>query len=250
MDYADLAPIYNRIGLADYTRGITPRLLNLAQRRDWMGRRVIDLGAGTGAAAIWFAQNGYNAIAVERDPAMLAVAREHAQAESLTITFVEADIHTIDRTDPPDLAVALDVMNTFDSLRQLEGAFAHIHQLLPANRLLIFDLHTIEGLAKNSTNQDSVVYDADDLAVFSTTLFDYERQIQTLSYDIFRQHDGDVWSRHRAEIVRRAFPLQAVAQLLKRQKFDVQTVVTPDLNTYDFSSSGADRVIFLARNIT
>jgi len=248
--YADLASIYNRIGLADYARSMTPRLLNLAQRRDWMGRRILDVGSGTGAAAIWFAQNQYNAIAVEHDPAMLAIAREHAQAESLNITFIEADIREVETVDPVDLVVALDVMNTFDGLRQLEAAFAHIHGLLPANRLLMFDLHTSEGLVAASINRDSVVYDAEDLAVFSTTLFDYERQMQTVTYDIFRRGDDHAWSRQRAEIVRRAFPLQVVAQLLRRQKFEVQTVLNPALNTYEFGSSRAERVIFMARNTT
>lgn len=249
MTYADLAPIYDRIGLADYARAMTPRLLNLAQRRDWMGRRVLDLGTGTGAAAIWFAQNNYMVTAADNDPAMMAVAQETASAQSLGINFVETHIRGLGGLDPVDLAIALDVMNTFDGLRELEGVFAHIHTLLPANRLLIFDLHTLEGLVGASQNRDTIVYSEDDLAVFSRTTFDYERQIQTVDYDIFRQDGDDVWSRHSAQIIRRAFPLQVVAQLLRRQKFEVQAVLDSSLNTYEFGSLGEDRVIFFARNV-
>ena len=91
---------------ARYDRGI--RLLTLGQveraydrlaGRIEPGWRVLDLGTGTGALALRAAARGAEVVALDVNPAMLAVARQKAEAASLTdrITWREMGVAELDR---------------------------------------------------------------------------------------------------------------------------------------------------------
>lgn len=56
------------------------------------GKRVLDLGCGTGLAAIAFAKQGAVVIAVDGSRAKLEHARERAEAEEVKVEFREGDL--------------------------------------------------------------------------------------------------------------------------------------------------------------
>jgi ubiquinone/menaquinone biosynthesis C-methylase UbiE len=248
-DYDVLADIYDRAGMSDYASLMTPRLLNFAQQNEWMGRRILDLGCGTGASAMWFADRGYNVYGIDRSSDMLAQARAKTQTRSLNVQFVEADAREITDLDPVDLVIALDVFNEFESVRDLEAAFKSIHGVLTKGRMLIFDVHTIEGLAHSGEEGDRTTYKDDKLVVFNHTTFDYERQTHTADFEIFRAAESNLWQRFQANRVQKAFPIQAVATLLRRQKFDVKAVVNTQLQSFDSGRTSVARVIFMVSNL-
>ena len=90
-DYAVLAPHYQRIGLAEFATKITPKLVNYAQQKGWMGRRILDLGCGTGTSLLWLAGHGYSTTGVDNSPEMLRQARQVMEAGSLHSTLVEGE---------------------------------------------------------------------------------------------------------------------------------------------------------------
>ena len=247
-DYTTLAPIYDRIGMADFAQALSPRLLNLAQRNDWMGRRILDVGSGTGAVSAWFAQNSYNVISVENDPAMLKQQRAKL-GDHPSLRIVEADILELDKTnlyDPIDMAIALNVLNSVRNLRELEAVLAGLEHVLAANKFFIFDVHTIYGLTEHGQTADTIVHDDEDLVVFRTSSYDFERQINTNTYYIFQQQDGQ-WQRSQAQLTLRAFPVQGIATLLKRHHFDLVALIDPTLNAVDPATSNVSRVIFVVK---
>jgi SAM-dependent methyltransferase len=78
---------------------------------DVRGMRVLDLGTGTGRAALALARRGAHVTGVDASAEMLAVARARAAQERLTIDFSEGDAHRLpfpDRTF--DAAVCLRVL--------------------------------------------------------------------------------------------------------------------------------------------
>ncbi|NJL56976.1 hypothetical protein HC928_18860, partial [bacterium] len=50
-----LAPVYDRLGLHQSAAALTPRLLTFAQQNAGWGRRILDLGCGTGGSLLWLA---------------------------------------------------------------------------------------------------------------------------------------------------------------------------------------------------
>ncbi len=75
------------------------------------GRAVLDVGTGTGRAALALAARGGRVTGVDASNEMLRVARERARARGLSVTFAPADAHALPfEAGAFDLAVCLRVL--------------------------------------------------------------------------------------------------------------------------------------------
>jgi 2-polyprenyl-3-methyl-5-hydroxy-6-metoxy-1,4-benzoquinol methylase len=75
------------------------------------GRAVLDVGTGTGRAALALAAQGGTITGVDASSEMLRVARERAQARGLAATFTPGDAHALPfETGSFDVAVCLRVL--------------------------------------------------------------------------------------------------------------------------------------------
>jgi ubiquinone/menaquinone biosynthesis C-methylase UbiE len=75
------------------------------------GRHILDVGTGTGRAALLFARAGAHVTGVDASEEMLAVARTRAAAEGAVITFQAGDAHALDFHDKSfDAVVSLRVL--------------------------------------------------------------------------------------------------------------------------------------------
>jgi SAM-dependent methyltransferase len=247
-DYALLAPVYNQIGMGDFASSIIPRVIEFAQRNDWAGRRIVELGFGTGATARWLGKLG-PIIGVDESADMLRVAHDMIQQTGLNVRLLQQDIRNLNGIDPMDVALALNVMNELNNLSDLEAVFKSVRNILGGNKLFVFDMQTVEGLAQAAQTRDRMLYDhPEELTVFSRSEYDYERQIQTSEYTIFYAGEG-MWQRSQARIVLRAFPVQAVTALLQRSGYNVTHVLGANLEPYEVGNSRAPRVFFYARKV-
>lgn len=250
-DYAVLAPVYDEIGLAAFAKRMAPRLIHFVQSRmDWLGRRVLVLGCGTGEAMQALADYNFAFIAVENSPEMIQTAQHRVAEAGLNIKWMQQDIRQLEpTTGSADMALALDIINDLNSLRELEAVFKGVHQLLESGKLFIFDMYTLQGLTEFGSEGEHLVYNqADTLTVFGINQYDYERQMHTQEFIIFRQAEG-CWQRAEASRILRTFPVQAVASLLQRSGFEITTVLDTHLNTLQPGVTQVPRVIFIARKL-
>ena len=83
------------------------------------GRSIVDVGTGTGRAAIGLARRGARVTGVDASPEMLRVARDRAAAERLDVTFDVGDAHRLAYKDRAfDCAVSLRVLMHTPDWRQ------------------------------------------------------------------------------------------------------------------------------------
>jgi SAM-dependent methyltransferase len=249
-DYAVLAPIYNTIGMARFAEVMTPRLIEYAQQRDWLGRRILDLGCGTGASLQWLSRYGYMMTGVDNSAPMLEIARQALDKPGLSLKWQQRDIRELDESlGAVDMALALEVINELDALRDLENVFKGVHRTLGSNKLFIFDMYTIEGLTQAGSGGVELVYDdRTALTVYAHNEYDFERQMQTRQYTIFQRSD-DTWTRRDTNRILRAFPVQAVATLLQRSGYSIMAVLNMSLETFEPGVSRSPRVIFIAEKL-
>lgn len=249
-DFSVLAPVYDQMGLAQFAQEMTPKLINYAQVQDWLGRRILELGCGTGGASIWFAEHGYFVIGVDNSTQMLAVLRQGLGANLPNSNLIEADVRELtslsEDFESADMAFSIGLMNTLANLRDLELVIKGVSRTLGSGKYFVFDLHTIQGLVRRSGQADELVVDEPGLTVFSSVTFDYDRQIQTTTYHIF-QRDGGIWQRSKAIIQLRAYPIQAVATLLKRYQFEIVGLLDRDMNDVSVAHPDAERVVFVLK---
>ncbi len=245
--YAVLVGLYETVGMHDFARELTPRLIDYLQGQDWLGRRVIDLGCGTGASIRWLANRGYATTGVDVSQEMLDFARGSLATSGLSLTWQQLDIRTLaSRFDPVDLALALNVLNELSSLRDLEQTFAAVLQVLEPGKLFVFDMHTIHGLSERGRLVDRVAYDDGALLLIETHDYDHDRQVLHMRSRVF-ERDGDMWRRTETRRTLRGYPVQAILTLLQRIGYDVLQPITTDLQPVDVGVTNADRVLFLAR---
>jgi 2-polyprenyl-3-methyl-5-hydroxy-6-metoxy-1,4-benzoquinol methylase len=99
------------------------------------GRTILDVGTGTGRAALLFAGAGARVTGVDASHEMLAVARERAHAGGADVVFAEGDAHALKYGDRSfDIAVSLRVLMHTPRWRTC------VHELCRvANQLVIVD---------------------------------------------------------------------------------------------------------------
>lgn len=244
-DYPVLAGVYDRIGMAEFARTMTPRLLDFAQRNGWLGRQITDLGCGTGAGLLWLAQKTYITTGIDNSPDMLQLAKQTFAAQNVPCTWLEQDIREMNRPDSADMVTALNVLPELESTREYEAVFKNVHAMLRPERWFIFDMFTIEGLVALSQG-DRIEVDSDDLMIFSQNQYDYDLRMHTRRYTIFRREDGG-WQRQEASRTIWAYPVGATRALVERCGYKVLHVLNPDFSRYERGKSGTTRVIIMAQ---
>ena len=99
------------------------------------GRTILDVGTGTGRAALLFAAGGAKVTAIDASEEMLAVARKRAAMQSAAVTFMIGDAHALDIRDRAfDVAVSLRVLMHTPEWRRCVAELCRV-----AERLVIID---------------------------------------------------------------------------------------------------------------
>jgi len=135
---ADMARSFDRrrFGgpIGEYVAGSQARVLaNMVGRIT--DRSIVDVGTGTGRAAILMARGGARVTAVDASEQMLEVARKRAADEQLRIRFVRGDAHALKFPDRAfDVAICLRVLMHSPDWQQCLAEICRV-----AERLIVFD---------------------------------------------------------------------------------------------------------------
>ncbi len=243
-DYAVLASVYDDLNMGDSSRQLVARLIDYIQRNDWLGRFVVVLGCGTGASLEYLSQFRYTITGVDQSTEMLDIARR--KLEHSSVKWVLSDIRELgNQVATADLMLALNVINDLNSLRDIEMVFASVSRILEPGKLFLFDLTTLQGLTEEGSAAPQMLADpAQSVVGFVTHDYDYERQLHTANYTVFRKRINS-WERLDAKHLLRSFPVQAVATLVQRSGLTVKAITTANLEPYDPVNSRASRVVFI-----
>ena len=121
-------------------------LSNFVGRID--GRTILDVGTGTGRAALLFACGGAKVTALDASDEMLAVARRRAAEQSSTIDFVRGDAHRLEFRDRAfDVAISLRVLMHTPRWRVCLAELCRV-----ADRLVIIDYPARRSVAVIESN--------------------------------------------------------------------------------------------------
>ena len=106
-------------------------------------RIILDVGTGTGRAALMLARGGARVTAVDASPDMLAVAQQRATDQVVKVTFLEGDAHALDLADRSfDVVVALRLLMHTPKWRRCVSEMCRV-----ADRLVIVDYPSATSVA-------------------------------------------------------------------------------------------------------
>ena len=98
-------------------------------------RRIVDVGTGTGRAALFFAHGGADVTGVDASEEMLSIARERAAREGVAVRFQTGDAHALSLADRScDAAVCLRVLMHTPEWRRVVSELCRV-----ADQIVIVD---------------------------------------------------------------------------------------------------------------
>jgi SAM-dependent methyltransferase len=107
------------------------------------GRTVLDVGTGTGRAALALARRGATVTGVDASAEMLAVARRTADAAQIAITFAQEDAHRLTFPDRSfDAVICLRVLMHTPDWRQSLGELCRV-----SSHRIVFDYPAMASAA-------------------------------------------------------------------------------------------------------
>ncbi len=135
------APYYDDCTAGYQAARWTGRLAALAEGCGVSGRRLLDVGCGTGKSFLPMIERGWEVIGCDLSPAMLDVAREKAGGE---VRLEVADVRELPAFGEFDLVWALnDTFNNMLSFEELTAALAGMARNLASGGAILFDLNTL-----------------------------------------------------------------------------------------------------------
>jgi SAM-dependent methyltransferase len=136
-----MAPVYDDFTAHHDYEGWLADLLTALERRGLPGRRLLDVGCGTGKSFMPMLPRGWEVTGCDISPAMLRLAREKAGD---AVRLEVADMLELPRFGEFDLVWAIDdAVNYLLSTEELERALAGMRANLAPAGLLLFDVNAL-----------------------------------------------------------------------------------------------------------
>ena len=139
--YEAMAPVYDEFTAHHDYEGWLADLLELLGEHGLQGRRLLDIGCGTGKSFIPMLPRGWQVTGCDISPAMLELAREKVGDEA---RLEVADMLELPKLGEFDLVWALDdAINYLLSPAELERALTRMRANLAPTGLLLFDVNEL-----------------------------------------------------------------------------------------------------------
>ncbi|MET8565960.1 class I SAM-dependent methyltransferase [Streptomyces flaveolus] len=221
--YRGLGELYDTITrVQEYPRwaGLYQDLLH---RHGVPGRRLLDLGCGTGKSSLELARLGFDVTGVDLSPEMLRVARGKDSAEQ--VEFVQADARSL-----PDLGTFEAVVTMGEPLTYLPGeddlaqVLHGVRRSLVPGGLFVLDLPTAGFQDRLAARQ--IIDETDgSVILWRGRAVGSPPHTTELTVDVLSSDErGQSWSRVQEKALLHYFPPQRVEELLAHHGFAVEQV--------------------------
>ena len=218
-DYKALAGVYDQLtGDVGYERR-ADYIEKLFKRSRIPVHTVLDLACGTGEMTAILTERGYELIAADASPEMLARAAE--KAAGLTgepPVFLNQSMTGLDLYGTVDAAICcLDSLNYLTSPKDVQKCFQRLHLFIAPGGLLIFDVNSAAKLAA----LDGQVFLDETEDVYCVWRAEFEKRSRICSYwmDIFTRRGDGGWDRAAEEHRQRAYQVDELKAWLMEAGF-------------------------------
>ena len=180
---------------------------------------VLDLACGTGSMTALLTERGYELIAVDESPDMLAAARE--KAADLTgepPVFLNQSMEALDLYGTVDAAICcLDSLNYLAGPREVQKTFQRLHLFISPGGLLVFDINSAAMLRE----LDVQVFLDEKEDVYCVWRPEFEKRSRVCTYwmDIFTRRPDGAWERSVEQHRQKAYEVEELRAWLLEAGF-------------------------------
>lgn len=190
------------------------------------GKRLVDIGCGTGVLSVQFAKAGYEVIGVDLSESMLTVAQNRSLENNTVISFICQSMAEMDGIDGVDVAViAIDSLNYLETFEEVEQTFQQIFAALATDGQLFFDVHSLYKMDVIYPD-GPFTYEDEQVAYIWHT--EQGEDVHSIYHDItfFVRDDTGYYERFEESHYQRTYPVEAYVDLLKQVGFSSVTIST------------------------
>ena len=239
--YVDFAEAYDALTfnvpydeIADYYAKI------LCEMTD--GRRVLDMGCGTGNLTVRLAQRGFDVIGQDASPDMLTF----AAAKSDKVTWICQKMEETELGEQADAIIStLDSINHLPDRAAVERCFHRVAENLKSGGAFVFDVNTIRK-HRETLGENTFVYDVDGVYCVWTNTFDPSDNGVDIELDLFFEEEDGSYSRGGESFREIAFSVDELREMLTKAGFEVVNVW--EYLTFNKPYKNSDKLLIVARN--
>lgn len=197
------------------------------------GKRLVDIGCGTGVLSVQFAKAGYDVIGVDLSESMLTIAQSRSLEQGVDISFICQSMSELDGLDEVDVAViAIDSINYLETFEEVKQTLKLVFESLTPNGQLFFDVHSLYKMDVIYPDGPFTYEDEQVAYIWHTEVGE---EAHSIYHDItfFVQDESGYYERFEESHYQRTYPLESFTDLLKQVGFSNVYVSTTVFDEQD-----------------
>lgn len=238
--YEDFAQAYDALTfnvpydeIAEYYNEILCRLTN--------GKRLLDMGCGTGNLSVRFAARGFDVIGQDASSEMLAI----AAAKSAKIRWICQDMAQTEIGEPVDAVIStLDSINHLQSADEIEKCFRAAARALKKDGVFAFDVNTVYK-HREILGSNTFVYDVDGVYCVWQNEFNPLDNSVGIELDLFFEEEDGAYTRGYENF--REVALSESEICCRLEKAGLQIVEIYEYLTHSIPNELSEKLMIIAR---
>lgn len=248
MTYGRFAYVYDRlmenVPYEEWVRIVIEK----AKQYHLQGKKVLDVGCGTGEISLRLAQAGYQVTGVDLSEEMLTVAQAKADAAGLHIPFFQQNMARMEGLGEYDVVgIFCDSLNYLETEQEVEQTFAAVHEHLTENGVFIFDVHSPFKMTDIFQNQTFA--SSDDDVSYIWNCFEGDKPLSVeheLTFFVLDENTNQ-YERFDEDHAQWTYPISQYENWLLESGFEVLEVFG-DFND-EATSEQSERIFFVAKKL-
>lgn len=238
--YGDFAEAYDALTfnvpydeIAEYYAGILCGLTD--------GRRLLDMGCGTGNLTVRLAERGFDVIGQDASPDMLT----YAAAKSDKVIWICQKMEETELGEKADAIIStLDSVNHLPDRKAVERCFCKAAENLRIGGAFVFDVNTVRK-HRETLGGNTFVYDVDGVYCVWQNAFDPTDNGVDIELDLFFEEEDGSYSRGGESFREIAFSETELREMLENAGFEVVNVW--EYLTFNEPNETSDKLLIAAR---
>ncbi|WP_461202743.1 class I SAM-dependent DNA methyltransferase [Enterococcus sp. N342-3-1-2] len=215
MAYETFAFVYDEV----MDSSLYKKWLDFSCRHLGERKQIMELACGTGALAVEFAKGGYQVTGLDLSEEMLMIASQRAQAENVSIQFVEGDmLDLVDVGQYEAITCYSDSLCYMEDAQSVQQVFDGVFESLVEDGVFLFDVHSTYQIDEVFPDY-SYHYQTDDFAfLWESYQGEVEHSIEHF-LTFFVQEDNGQFNRLDELHQERTYPLETYIRMLENAGF-------------------------------
>lgn len=205
------------------------------------GKRLLDMGCGTGSLTVRLAERGFKVIGQDASPEMLSV----AAGKSSEVMWICQNMEETDIGGEVDAVIStLDSVNHLDGREAFLNCFRQAAECLPGGGVFVFDVNTVYK-HREILGNNTFIYDVDGVYCVWQNSFDLADNGVDIELDLFFENENGTYSRGGESFREIAFSKDEYCQMLEKAGFEVVNIL--EYLIYNIPKDDSEKLLISAK---